>query len=71
MSNRLESEFSDYSSAGKNVTKILDDILSGYDKRLRPNYGGPAVNVGITSKKTFKFTMYGLARNFKTARRCK
>lgn len=24
----------------KNVSKILDKLLKGYDKRLRPNYGG-------------------------------
>ncbi len=34
----------------KNVSKILDRLLQGYDKRLRPNYAGPPVTVGITSK---------------------
>ena len=24
----------------KNVSKILDKLLKGYDKRLRPNYAG-------------------------------
>ena len=24
----------------KNVTKILDKLLKGYDKRIRPNYAG-------------------------------
>ena len=42
-----------YSQAGQNVTKILDDMLRGYDKRLRPEYSGPAVNVGITSENNF------------------
>jgi hypothetical protein len=35
------------------VTSILDSILKGYDKRLRPEYSGPAVNVGITSENNF------------------
>jgi hypothetical protein len=34
----------------RNVTKILDRLLQGYDKRLRPNYAGPPVIVKITSK---------------------
>ncbi|KAI1286410.1 Gamma-aminobutyric acid receptor subunit beta [Halotydeus destructor] len=34
---------------GSNITKILDDFFSGgYDRRVRPNYGGPAVEVGVT-----------------------
>jgi hypothetical protein len=33
----------------KNVTKILDQLLKGYDKRVRPNYAGPPVVIGITS----------------------
>jgi gamma-aminobutyric acid receptor subunit beta len=32
----------------KNVTKLLDRILKTYDKRLRPNYAGPPVEVGVT-----------------------
>lgn len=35
-------------SFSKNVSKILDKLLKGYDKRLRPNYAGPSVVVGIT-----------------------
>ncbi|XP_043245690.1 gamma-aminobutyric acid receptor subunit beta-like isoform X1 [Amphibalanus amphitrite] len=31
-----------------NISAILDNWQQGYDKRLRPNYGGPAVDVGIT-----------------------
>ncbi|KAI1286411.1 Gamma-aminobutyric acid receptor subunit beta [Halotydeus destructor] len=34
---------------GSNITRILDDFFSGgYDRRVRPNYGGPAVEVGVT-----------------------
>ncbi|XP_037069993.1 gamma-aminobutyric acid receptor subunit beta-like isoform X2 [Pollicipes pollicipes] len=33
---------------GGNLSAILDSLHQGYDKRLRPNYGGTAVDVGIT-----------------------
>ncbi|KAJ8027924.1 Glycine receptor subunit alpha-3 [Holothuria leucospilota] len=32
----------------ENVTVILDTLLDGYDKRLRPNYGGETVNVNVS-----------------------
>ncbi|VDO94807.1 unnamed protein product [Soboliphyme baturini] len=34
----------------RNITHILNTLVDKkyYDKRLRPNYGGPAVDVGIT-----------------------
>ncbi|XP_063702905.1 gamma-aminobutyric acid receptor subunit beta isoform X1 [Culicoides brevitarsis] len=31
-----------------NISAILDSFSVSYDKRVRPNYGGPAVEVGIT-----------------------
>ena len=33
-------EFNQSLHVGKNVTKILDRILKGYDKLVRPNYSG-------------------------------
>ncbi|KAH7645589.1 gamma-aminobutyric acid receptor subunit beta-like isoform x2 [Dermatophagoides farinae] len=38
-----------YSDAGSNITKILNAFFdSGYDKRVRPEYGGPPVQVGVS-----------------------
>ncbi len=37
-------------SAGKNITDILKNILTGYEKLIRPAYSGPPVLVGITSE---------------------
>jgi len=31
-----------------NISAILDSLLRGYDKRIRPNYGGPSVDIGVT-----------------------
>lgn len=31
-----------------NITHLLQTLLAGYDKRLRPNFGGPPVNVTAT-----------------------
>lgn len=31
-----------------NISAILDSLLRGYDKRIRPNYGGPPVDIGVT-----------------------
>ncbi|XP_070494688.1 gamma-aminobutyric acid receptor subunit beta-like [Chironomus tepperi] len=31
-----------------NVSSILDSLMEGYDKRVRPNYGKNAVNVGVS-----------------------
>ncbi|KAK2716899.1 gamma-aminobutyric acid receptor subunit beta-like isoform X1 [Artemia franciscana] len=36
------------SSETFNVTGILNSLQQGYDKRVRPNYAGPPVDVGIT-----------------------
>lgn len=36
------------SNENVNVTELIAKLLSGYDKRLRPNFGGRPVNVSVT-----------------------
>ncbi|KAI6176857.1 Ligand-Gated ion Channel [Aphelenchoides bicaudatus] len=32
-----------------NVSKILDSLIASHDRRIRPNYGGPATEVNVTA----------------------
>jgi len=34
--------------SGDDVSAILNNLTTGYDKRIRPNYGGRPVTVGVT-----------------------
>lgn len=35
-------------SSDINITRLLNSMQQGYDKRVRPNYGGQAVTVGVS-----------------------
>ncbi|XP_031562308.1 gamma-aminobutyric acid receptor subunit beta-1-like [Actinia tenebrosa] len=37
----------DYSKKSENVTKAIDDLLVGYDNRLRPYFGGIPLNISV------------------------
>lgn len=36
----IEKEYQRSLEISRNVSRILDQLLKGYDKRLRPNYAG-------------------------------
>jgi len=38
----------DHGFGDVNISAILNSFQMGYDKRVRPNYGGNAVTVGVT-----------------------
>ncbi|PIO77049.1 Cation transporter family protein [Teladorsagia circumcincta] len=46
-------DFSDKSrpneSLESNVSKLLDKLIASHDRRIRPNYGGPPIEVNITA----------------------
>ncbi|EGT52032.1 hypothetical protein CAEBREN_09255 [Caenorhabditis brenneri] len=35
-----------------NVTRLLDKLIASHDRRIRPNYGGPPIEVNITAHVT-------------------
>ncbi len=45
---RVAASTEDMDSAAVNVSHILNQFMVGYDKRVRPNYGGISVTVGVS-----------------------
>lgn len=50
---------------GHNVTQVLDSILRGCDKRVRPNHGGPRVDVQVTLHVLKLYDFSNLNNDFK------
>ncbi|XP_064114101.1 gamma-aminobutyric acid receptor subunit beta-like isoform X11 [Macrobrachium nipponense] len=44
----VQEAFNNMKKDNVNISAILDSLQTGYDKRIRPNYGGSHVDVGIT-----------------------
>ncbi|XP_066945835.1 gamma-aminobutyric acid receptor subunit beta isoform X12 [Macrobrachium rosenbergii] len=44
----VQEAFNNMKKDNVNISAILDSLQTGYDKRIRPNYGGEPVIVGVT-----------------------
>ncbi|VDM61615.1 unnamed protein product [Angiostrongylus costaricensis] len=50
ISGNMESGSNDYNKKyEKNISELLDRLIASHDRRIRPNYGGPPIEVNITA----------------------